>query len=67
MGTKWPSTSGRYFFFLRVDEDSSVEELEEEVEYWSMQIATYDVGGEDRSSLLQAIKWMNELAASKEA
>jgi hypothetical protein len=67
MATRWPSRDGKYFHLLRVDESSSIEELEEEVEYWSLQIATYSIDGEERASLLRAIKWMNELAAEKQS
>lgn len=60
--THWPMRNGDFSYILRVDENSSVEEIEAEVEYWMHQIVINDVQGEHRSCILQAIGWMNGLA-----
>lgn len=57
----WP-VDETFSYHLRVDETSTPEEVEAEVEYWMNEISTYGVEGKYRSALLQAIKWMNSLA-----
>ena len=46
---------------LRVDENSSEGEIEEEVDYWMSQVSTLAIEGEHRALILQAVKWMNSL------
>jgi hypothetical protein len=50
-------------WFLKVDEDSSPDELEAEIEYWMDQIRTYQIDGWAKKSLMAAIRWMTMLLA----
>lgn len=60
--TRWPVEGlDDFCHILRVDESSSEEEIEAEIEYWMEQIVAYDIPDPYRSSLLQAIKWMNSI------
>lgn len=59
--TRWPVYGRAHSYELRVDEQSTKEEIEAEVEYWMTQLQVYNIEGVDRAALLQAIRWMNDL------
>lgn len=63
---EWPETyDGKYHLALGVDEDSTAEELEEEIDYWARELAVYDPPEPHRKAILQAIKWMTMILGTK--
>jgi hypothetical protein len=49
------------FLLLRVDDDSTQEELEDESEYWFDQIRSYDIDDFMKSEVMKAIRWITML------
>jgi hypothetical protein len=50
--------------FLRVDEDSSSDELEAEIEYWMTQLRVYGIEGAEKKGIMGAVRWMMSLLDS---
>jgi hypothetical protein len=49
---------GPSVLYLRVDEDSSEQELEDEIGYWLSEIKLYEIDGDDKKAIMDAVKWM---------
>jgi hypothetical protein len=46
------------YWLLRVDEDSSEEDIEAEIEYWMSQIQNFELEGDVKKSLMAVVRWL---------
>lgn len=60
----WPlAPDGKTTVEIRVDKNSSTEDIELEIEYWAEQIT--ELGKPHSIAIMKAIRWMNEMLSGR--
>jgi predicted nucleotidyltransferase len=54
----WGGTSR---LLLRIDDESSEQEIEDEIEYWMTQIMLFEIEGAQRKAIMAFIRWTQML------